>query len=171
MTQRLGNREIPTLELLGDGAEFIEQITKSVTVTPIFSEFTHDEVKTLVEYVQVFRVQPEVPFIYEGDRGSFMAFVLEGKVDISKRHADGRHKIIATVGAGKTLGEMAIVDEEPRFATCVGSTPVTFWVLSHDNFVRILKEHPNIGSKILWQLVMLLNGRVRQLSTKLLQYI
>ena len=104
------------------------------------------------------------------DRGSFMALLLDGKVDIRKRHAYGRHKIIASVGVGKTLGEMAMVDDEPRFATCVGSTPVTFAVLNHDAFIHILKQYPNIGSKILWQFVMLLNARVRQLSTKLLQY-
>lgn len=171
MIATLGNRQIPSLEYLTEGAAFVEQITAMVMVTPIFSDFSPPEIDTLVGFVQVYRVQPEVPFIYEGDRGSFMALVLDGKVEIRKRHSDGTHKAIAHVGPGKTLGEMSMVDEQPRFATCVGITPVTFAVLSHENFVSILREHPTIGSKVLWQLVMQLNGRVRQLSTKLLEYI
>ena len=65
MTLSLAGREIPTLELLGSGAEFIEKITSTVMVTPIFAEFARDEVKILVEFVKVYRVQPEIPFIYE----------------------------------------------------------------------------------------------------------
>ena len=171
MTIVLGNREIPSLEYLSEGPAFIEQISSMVTVTPIFSQFSTAEIETLVGFIKVYRVQPGVPFIHEGDRGSFMALILDGKVEIRKRHPDGKHKTIATVGHGKTLGEMSMVDDEPRFATCVGINPITFGVLSHDDFIRILREHHNIGSKILWQMVMLLNARVRQLSTKLLQYL
>ena len=167
----LGNREIPSLEYLADGPAFVEQITSMVTVTSIFSQFSAAEIEILVGFVKIYRVQPGVPFIIEGDRGNFMALVLDGKVQIRKQHPDGKHKTIATVGHGKTLGEMAMVDDQPRFATCLGITPVTFGVLNRDDFIQISREYPNMGSKILWQMVMLLNARVRQLSTKLLEYL
>jgi CRP-like cAMP-binding protein len=75
---------------------------------------------------------------------------------------------MATAGPGMTLGEMSMIDGEPRFATCLAIEPTTIAVLTRDEMARIIIERPAIGSKILINLVTLLSQRLRRTSSKLL---
>jgi CRP/FNR family cyclic AMP-dependent transcriptional regulator len=76
-------------------------------------------------------------------------------------------KLIASVNAGKTLGEMSMIDGEPRFATCVAAETCVIAVLSRENLARIILEQPILGAKILMELVLMLSQRLRQTSIKL----
>jgi CRP-like cAMP-binding protein len=68
-----------------------------------------------------------------------------------------------------TLGEMSMIDGEPRFATCMASQPTTFAVLTRDNMAKIILDHPSLGSKILVKMVTMLSQRLRQTSARLLR--
>ena len=73
------------------------------------------------------------------------------------------------VEAGKTLGEMSMIDGEPRFATCIAAEPTVFAVLDRENLARIIVEQPMLGAKILMELVLMLSQRLRSTSGRLLQ--
>jgi CRP-like cAMP-binding protein len=77
---------------------------------------------------------------------------------------------MTSVGPGMTLGEMSMIDGEPRFATCLATRPTVFAVLGRDNMAKIILDHPSLGSKILVKLVTMLSLRLRQTSAKLLHY-
>jgi CRP-like cAMP-binding protein len=68
-----------------------------------------------------------------------------------------------------TLGEMSMIDGEPRFATCIATEVTTFAMLTRDAMVNIILEKPSLGAKILIKLVTLLSQRLRQTSARLLQ--
>ena len=61
-----------------------------------------------------------------------------------------------------------MIDGEPRFATCVATTPTVFAVLTRDNMAKVMLEHPIIGAKVLVRLITMLSARLRQASLKLL---
>jgi CRP-like cAMP-binding protein len=77
---------------------------------------------------------------------------------------------MTSVGAGTTIGEMSMIDGEPRFATCRTTQVTTFGVLTRDNMAKIILEQPHLGSKILVKLVTMLSARLRQTSAKLMRY-
>lgn len=52
----------------------------------------------------------------EGDPGDAAYLILTGTVDIIKKAGDA-HVVIAQVGQGAIIGEMALIDSEPRMAT------------------------------------------------------
>jgi CRP-like cAMP-binding protein len=108
--------------------------------------------------------------IREGDGGDFMLLVIEGYVDIYKRGPRGEQQHMTSVGPGMTVGEMSMIDGEPRFATCVASEAVVFAVLHRDAMAKIILDHPALGSKVLVKLVSMLSTRLRQTSARLLQY-
>jgi CRP-like cAMP-binding protein len=96
-----------------------------------------------------------------------MLLIIEGKVEIFKQDRRNMPKLIASVDAGKTLGEMSMIDGEPRFATCVAAEPCVIAVLSRESLARIILEQPILGAKILMELVLMLSQRLRQTSVKL----
>ena len=77
---------------------------------------------------------------------------------------------MTSVGPGMTLGEMSMIDGEPRFATCVATEPTVFAVLHRDDMAKIILDHPSLGSKVLVKLVSMLSSRLRQTSARLLQH-
>jgi CRP-like cAMP-binding protein len=76
--------------------------------------------------------------------------------------------VLAVVGAGSTLGEMSMIDGEPRFATCVALEPTLVAVLDRESLARIIVEQPLLGAKMLMELVLMLSQRLRATSARLL---
>jgi len=70
--------------------------------------------------------------------------VLEGEVEV--RQGD---RVIATRRTGDYVGEIALLDERPRTATVVTTTPVSVEVLSRGEFMSLLAEVPELSGQIM----------------------
>lgn len=160
-----------SLEKVGKNAALAEEVFGLVGQSQFFSEFSRDDISVLAGYMDVYRAQPGEIIIREGDVGDFMLLVIDGDVDILKKGVRGEQQHMTSVGPGLTLGEMSMIDGEPRFATCLATKPTVFAVLTRDNMAKIILDHPGLGSKILVKLVTMLSLRLRQTSAKLLQYL
>jgi CRP/FNR family transcriptional regulator, cyclic AMP receptor protein len=160
-----------TFQRLGDGTAFVEQIYGMLDRIQLFEDFERAEIRMLSHFLEVYRVPAGSEIIREGEPGDYMLLVIEGEVDIFKNDRDGQRKRIAIVGAGKTLGEMSMIDGEPRFSTCIAATEVTFGVLSRDKLSHIIAQQPMLGAKILMELVLMLSQRLRQTSAKLVNFL
>ena len=159
------------LESLGDAAKFSDRIHALIPKCRLLENFSAGEVRLLAHFMDVYRAEPGVEIMREGEGGDFMMMIIEGKVEVQKRDRWNTPQVLSEVDAGRTLGEMSMIDGEPRFATCVALDPTTFSVLSRDSMVKIILEEPGLGSKILIKLVTLLSQRLRATSSNLLHYL
>lgn len=157
-----------SLEYLGDGTTVADEFFDLAVTSQFFQGFDCDEVTALAGFLHVMRATPGLPVIHEGGSGDYMLLVLSGRVDVLKQADDGGSRLMATVGPGMTLGEMSMLDGEPRFATCMAIEPTTIAVLTRDDMFRIIRDEPRLGAKILVNLVTLLSQRLRRTSAKLL---
>jgi len=162
------SKRLPHLELLGDAAHFSSQIHALIPKCPLLENFSTGEVRLLTHFMEMYKAGPGVEIIREGEAGDFMLMLVEGKVDVVKRDKHNTPQLIATVDAGKTLGEMSMIDGEARFATCVAMEPVVLAVLDREALARIIVEQPMLGAKILMELVLMLSQRLRATSQRLL---
>ena len=157
-------------ERVADNKAIGEELGTLLGRAPLFSDFTTGDVKGLAEYMGVYRAQPNQTIIREGDVGDHMLLIIRGEVDILKRGMQQAQQHMTSVGAVTTIGEMSMIDGEPRFATCRTTQATTFGVLTRDNMAKIILEQPQLGSKILVKLVTMLSARLRQTSAKLMRY-
>jgi CRP-like cAMP-binding protein len=158
------------LEKVGKGTALAGKIFGLVGSSQFFAEFSRRDISVLAGYMDVFRAQPGEIIIREGDVGDFMLLIIDGEVDILKKGQHSELQRMTSVGPGMMLGEMSMIDGEPRFATCRAAHATTFSVLTRDRMAKIILDHPGVGSKVLVQLVTMLSLRLRQTSAKLLQY-
>ena len=156
------------LEHLGDATKFAEQIHALIPKCRLLENFSAAEVRLLTHFMVVYRTDPGVEIIREGDGGDFMLMVVEGRVEVQKRDRWNTPQLLAEVEAGRTLGEMSMIDGEARFATCIATAPTVIAVLDRENLARIIVEQPLLGSKILMELVLMLSQRLRVTSQRLL---
>jgi CRP/FNR family cyclic AMP-dependent transcriptional regulator len=165
------NALLDSLTNLGEGSTLVQQIFEMIGHSQFFADFTREDVDRLTGFMQVYRANAGQEIIHEGDVDDYMLLIIEGRVEIVKTDSQGNHRPMTAVGPGATLGEMSMIDGEPRFATCIAVDSTTFSVLSRDSMVKIILEDPGLGSKILIKLVTLLSQRLRSTSSNLLHYL
>jgi len=161
-------KQLAHLEHLGDATKFAPQIHALIPKCSLLENFSPAEVRLLAHFMDVYRASPGVEVIREGDGGDFMLMVLEGRLEVVKRDRSNVPQVLAEVDAGRTLGEMSMIDGEGRFASCLVAEPVTIAVLDRESLARIIVEQPLLGAKILMELVLMLSQRLRHTSQRLL---
>src|ERR1044071_1645863 len=142
-------QQLAHLESLGDATQFAEQMHALIPKCRLLENFSNAEVRLLAHFMVVYRAEPGVEIIREGDGGDFMLMVLEGEVEVHKRDRWNTPQLLATVEAGRTLGAMSMSDCQARFATCIATAPVMIAVLDREYLARIIGEQPLLGAKIL----------------------
>ena len=161
-------QQLAHLEFLGDATKFAEQIRALIPKCRLLENFSPSEVLLLAHFMDIYRAEPGVEIIREGDGGDFMLMVVEGRVEVQKRDRWNTPQLLAEVEAGRTLGEMSMIDGEARFATCIAVEPTLIAVLDRESLARIIVEQPLLGAKILMELVLMLSQRLRATSQRLL---
>ncbi len=96
--------------------------------------------------------------------------IIEGGIEVFKQDRWNAPRLIAMLDRGQTVGEMSMIDGEPRFASCIAAARCVVAVLTRESLARIILEQPVLGAKILMELVLMLSKRLRQTSAKLVSY-
>ena len=118
--------------------------------------------ETLVELAAclVPRALPEGAVLFDkGDVGDELYIVQRGGIAlyIPNPEQPGSERPIRIVGAGEVLGEMALIDSQPRSVSGRAVEPVEILVLKGDGFRRLLREHPEMALAVMSGL----NNRIR----------
>jgi CRP/FNR family transcriptional regulator, cyclic AMP receptor protein len=151
----------------GLGIDFAEDIDALMGKTPLFSGLQGHESRMLAAAMRVYDVPAGLAMINEGEAGDFMILLMHGSVDVWRRGDSNARTRIAVAQAGQALGEMSMLDGEPRFASCVAVDPCRIAVLTRDALMQVLSDAPALGNRILLKLVQLLSERLRQTSAQL----
>ena len=161
-------QQLAHLEHLGDATEFAAKMQALIPKCNLLENFSYGEVQALAHFMHAYRAESGVEIIREGDGGDFMLMLIEGRAEVYKRDRWNTPQLLATVEAGRTLGEMSMIDGDARFATCLAAEPTLIAVLDRESLARIIVEQPLLGAKILMELVLMLSQRLRNTSERLL---
>lgn len=85
----------------------------------------------------------------EGEPGDRLYVLVEGKVKVGRRTADGRESLIAVMGPGETFGELALFDPGPRTATVATLTEVRVAAVPRQALGAWIAERPQIAEQLL----------------------
>ena len=137
---------------------------------PIFSRLKGKELRSIEQCMKILEVLPGEIVFNEGEKGDYVCFVVEGCLDVLKKTKSGDSIVISTLSKGRSIGEIAIIDDLPRSATVKAKHKSTLLTLSRESFDYILTKHPDIGVKILKGLASLLCLNLRKTSSRLAEY-
>ena len=99
---------------------------------------------------------------HEGDLGTEMYLIQEGKVEILRLTSEGPQRL-ALLEKGDFFGEMSILDELPRTATAAAVTDARLVEINGATFDEMLRANPEIAIRIMRKLSL----RVRQIDEQL----
>ena len=107
----------------------------------------------------------------EGDPGDWMGLLVAGEICVRK-DADARDsRTVAVETRKRVVGEMSLIDGEPRSATCVATRPATLLVLTRERFQKLTKERPELAFAVLMRVARVISRRLRATSGRLVGYL
>lgn len=160
-----------TLESIPKSRAFRIEVCESLSRSPLFQDWSWDELDTLSSYMAGYRAQPGDVLFGEGDAGDAMGLLLSGQIEVRKQDAAGVAQFVTHIVAGRTFGEMAAIDGENRSATCIASEACVLAVLPKTQFERILTVNEALGIKLLMRVTRLLSQRLRQVNDVLMDFL
>ena len=97
---------------------------------------------------------------HEGEPGDSLYVVLDGKVKLGRKSADGRENLVAVLGPSDQFGELSLFDPGPRTATATIVTDARLAKLPKAALQKWATERPQIAM----QLLRVVARRLRQIG-------
>ncbi|AFT71854.1 Cyclic nucleotide-binding domain protein [Alloalcanivorax dieselolei B5] len=136
----------------------------------LFDGLEAEELAVVEKLVFVNRVNAGETACREGDHSDFVCFVASGRLDIIKHHAEQGEVVIAQLKPGDSLGEMALVDQQPRSATVRAVEDSALVVLTRKGFEQLRRRRPRAAAVIMENIASLLCSHLRQTSSRLARF-
>lgn len=160
-----------TMRSLGSGGQFVTQLRGVADSTPVFRDFSPGEATTIANYTQAYLAERGTQLFAEGQKGECLYLLLDGRIDLFKQSGDGELHKIHSVKAGKTLGEMSLLDGLSFSATAIAAEPTRVLVMVKARFEKLAKEQPAVCLKLVRGLAWLMSLRLRQTTGVLLDHL
>jgi CRP/FNR family transcriptional regulator, cyclic AMP receptor protein len=143
----------------------------------LLQDFTAAEADILGREMLLVRAAPGQRLIAEDEPSDWMMLLLSGTVDVAKRRvgaapgseAPADLTRLAVLRPGAVMGEMSMLDGEPRYASCWALSEVEAAVLTRNDVARLVQAHPGVSAKLLVKITQLLAQRLRNTSNQLIR--
>lgn len=121
-----------------------DAFVRELHAVPVFDTLDEADVRDLAADATRAKEPRGMVFSREGERGDELVAVLEGTLEV--RHGDA---LLATLGPGDIVGEMALVtDTTRRNATVVAVTPVVVAYLSRHHVDALMARHDAFAAAV-----------------------
>ncbi len=138
-----------------------------LTRTPLFAKLSPPECGLFAQSLETMALKAGAVLFRQGDFGDALYVVKTGSLEIYKNDVFGAVRV-AEVRPGSLVGEMALVEDKPRSANVrAGQEDCKLLSLSRGAFAELKKAHPQIATKFQDELLLLLSGRLRQTTDRL----
>ena len=113
-----------------------------------FADLADEECDAVLAVLKARRGAPGDALFKEGDRGDSLMIVLDGHLVATVRTDAGTEEVVARLGPGEVVGEMAFVDAEPRSATVTAPAGATVLEFSRAALDGLRASAPRIAAAI-----------------------
>lgn len=129
------------------------------------------ELQTLAGFMEAYQVCAGSIICQQGEQSAFLSIVCRGRIDIVKEDLAHNNKIIASIGPGNSMGEMSLIDGEPRSATAVAHSQLELLILTKQGYEQLSEDYPRLWGKFVVRITQILSRRLRQTSGILAEYL
>jgi len=128
---------------------------------PMFSRLSPEDLEQIAEIAQEQLYLDQAVICREGEPGNTLFIIVNGTVEVTKK-ANKQENVLAMRGSGEFVGEMAILESAPRFATLKADGDVRVLAIEGEAFTAILLDRPEVAVSVLRHM----SNRVRVLNEK-----
>lgn len=139
----------------------------AMRMNTIFSNIEPEVMAKLLQYAS-FQTFKRGDFIFrKGDPGTSLFGVITGSVRMSASSADGKNAVLNLIGAGRTFGEIAVLDGLDRTTDAIVNVDCELWRIERRDLMPLVQTHPALAARF----IDLLCARLRWTSEHLEQVV
>jgi CRP/FNR family transcriptional regulator, cyclic AMP receptor protein len=143
-------------------------VTESALGSLAFSD-----ARRIVSYMKPKRIKVGATLIREGEKtqNDFMMLILAGDVRVESHSPSSIDEVVLTVmGAGHLIGELGMINDSARSATCVATTDLAVAVLSRASVKKMLSQNPALAANLFLAISSRVAERLRETTSKLKKF-
>ena len=125
----------------------------------LFGGLVDDQLQRLIASIHPVELEAGADLIREGDRGDRMYCLVEGEVAVIRGT-----RVVARLGPGETIGEMQLIDMQPRSATVRALVPCWLLSLALRDILQLQREDLPAFTLVVMNLARDLSRRLRQMD-------
>lgn len=148
-----------------------EEAAAHLLVTPsALADLSLQDAARVVGYMKPKRFKAGTIVIQEGESryNDYMLLLLSGDIAVENELPGANDSMVVTIiGPGSLLGEMGVIDGSPRSATCTANTDITVGILTRTALMRLLRDEPGVGARLLLAITKRMSDRLRETTRKL----
>lgn len=133
-------------------------ILDSLAQVPLFSGLQPADLELIGQRVRQRRYRGSEVIFHKDDPGIAFYMILSGRVKVHTETSDGTEVMLAVLSAGDFVGELSLLDGEPRSADVSTLEPTEVLVLTRDDLLACIHQAPRIAINLLATLA----GRLRR---------
>ncbi|MBP9127331.1 MAG: cyclic nucleotide-binding domain-containing protein [Elusimicrobia bacterium] len=137
---------------------------------PLFMDLPDRYRRELVARMEELKVEAGHVIFSEGDTGDALYFIVDGRVSIQKAidRKIGAYKTLSQLSSGDFFGEMALLENAPRWASAVAVKPTLLVTLSARDVRAWLTADEQVPLRFVVPFIQSLNGRLRQATREMI---
>ena len=136
----------------------------------LFAGLAENEAGILADLFPCRRFEASQVLFLVGDEGSDAYLVADGELQVLRSDCAGGaigSPVLTTVKPGGVVGELALVDKQPRSADVVALVGTETVVVSRETLEQVVLDHPRIGQRVLFNLARVIAQRTRATTNRL----
>lgn len=131
------------------GREFAEHCRRRmldnlVKTSPILRSVGASERTDLVQRFSIRAFEPGERLVTQGAAPAGLFLIASGEVAVVHQDQGGEDTIVARLGPGEALGEVALVLRRPAIANVVANHPTVTLLLARERFLEAVRAHPKV---------------------------
>ena len=109
---------------------------------PFFAELAEDSLDLLIEHSRSLTLRKNTILMSEGETGESMYIVIAGSIRVFVSDEEGNEIVLFLEGPGSYLGEISLLDDEPRTASAITLEKTEVLAISKAGFLACLERNP-----------------------------
>ena len=131
----------------------------------LFGGISEESINFLLQYMGLINFKAGEKIFAEGDPGSEICFIMQGKVRVEKSGI-----ALAELGEGEQFGEMYVIDIMPRSADVIGVENGALIKISHRNLHRLSQHDGEAFTLLLLNCSREISRRLRRMNDLYIQH-
>ena len=135
--------------------------------SPIFQGLVKEEIREIINHAVKLPLQAGSPLFSQGDEADALFIIQSGEVQVRASSPMGEDIVLAVLGSGTIVGELALIDGGPRSATVEALGDCDIYRLTRESFDALREARNPAAYKVILNLASTVDARRRQTEARI----
>jgi CRP-like cAMP-binding protein len=116
-----------------------------VASIPLFATLEPEARQLIARLIRVRRYASRQAVVWEGEPGGALFVTLSGYLKVVTTGAEGREVLLNVMGPGEVIGELSVLDGQPRSASVIALEPCQLATIERAPLLDVMRSSPNLA--------------------------